>query len=743
MNQAGLIFMFFIGLFAVLQPVQAQDAGWRDLVKLADEHLANHRFEDAAQLYLEAFDNRRNRVQYLAAAAEAYAAGRMYADALPLFEQLMDFPRQPMAGFRHAQMLKHLEQYPEALEAFRSFRLGYDMRAKNSDEVFDRVQREIRGINIAMESRNLLPDYKVVSLSDEINTEYQEIAPEFYDGWLYYTSTQTGSYAIFRSQLSGRQWTKPIRPVMFRALGDRHFAGGSFEQEGKRFYFSVCDEHPGKNPATCALYVLEEQGGLWSEPVRLPDQINAEGSIQAHPQVVRVRDRDFLIFSSNRPGGQGGMDIWYTSKPAGANPLAFARPVNAGTPVNTQGDEVTPHYNHDEQVLYFSSNYHAGFGGYDVFSARGEPQTWRGVQNLGKPVNSGADDWYYTTRTGPFKAMWSSNKKIHIDDSGVHENIFALQHAGSLIPLSISGHVHLLGRPADTIPRASLALHALDLTGQRVLIRSTVSDDGNFSFNLLPEMKYQLTATAYGYYNQTIDISTEGVQRETHVRRSIELEPQPGFVAVTLPEETESEPDPKTTLPSEPELEPIVTMTDEDAGIPVMEQKPEVTAADAVSEPTVEADTIQTELVNDIYILDNAKEVPEPPMTGVAEISSPQHDSPQSEKIPSEEPVEPDLSVLQEPEAPVLEQPVVVETPVYKIQLAAVLQYKESEFAGALPLGNLELETAPNGLTRVLLGNYESEPETRQVLRALEQLGFEGGFVVRYVGGERTVLPNP
>ena len=92
-----------------------------------------------------------------------------------------------------------------------------------------------------------------------------------------------------------------------------------------------------------------------------------------------------LFFSSNRRGGKGGFDIWYSV----ANEKGeFGKAINCGTKINTSGDEITPLYSEDTKTLYFSSDYHPNAGGFDVFKSKGNQNKFNKVQNIGFPVNS-------------------------------------------------------------------------------------------------------------------------------------------------------------------------------------------------------------------------------------------------------------------------------------------------------------------------------------------------------------------
>jgi outer membrane protein OmpA-like peptidoglycan-associated protein len=101
-------------------------------------------------------------------------------------------------------------------------------------------------------------------------------------------------------------------------------------------------------------------------------------------------DGKTIYFTSNRPGGQGGMDIWKTEM---ISEGVFSDPVNLGDVVNTPFDEISPFIHFDQKTLYFSSDGHLGMGGRDLFYAKMQPNgTWNTPVNLGYPINSYKDE---------------------------------------------------------------------------------------------------------------------------------------------------------------------------------------------------------------------------------------------------------------------------------------------------------------------------------------------------------------
>ncbi|MEL6124552.1 MAG: SPOR domain-containing protein, partial [Bacteroidota bacterium] len=115
-------------------------------------------------------------------------------------------------------------------------------------------------------------------------------------------------------------------------------------------------------------------------------------------------DGNALYFSSNRPGGLGGFDI-YVSYLKDGN---WSTPENLGPSINTAGNDITPHF--DGETLYFASDHHFGLGGYDLFTSRIVEGEWSDPKNMGKGVNSPADDYYLTPNVSEGAYYFTSNR---------------------------------------------------------------------------------------------------------------------------------------------------------------------------------------------------------------------------------------------------------------------------------------------------------------------------------------------
>ncbi|MFO7863584.1 MAG: OmpA family protein [Salinivirgaceae bacterium] len=177
--------------------------------------------------------------------------------------------------------------------------------------------------------------------------------------------------------------------------------------DNKQLFITVCkqtklpDGRPYKN---CDIYETRNVNGKWGELQRMENGINGLTTWEGHPTVSA--DGKTLYFASYRPGGMGGIDIYYSKLDSTGQ---WAKPKNLGAPVNSHLNERAPFIHPDNKSLYFASDGHAGIGGYDIFLSRYKDTAWQQPENIGYPINSEEDESGFIVATNGHYAFFSSN----------------------------------------------------------------------------------------------------------------------------------------------------------------------------------------------------------------------------------------------------------------------------------------------------------------------------------------------
>ncbi len=217
----------------------------------------------------------------------------------------------------------------------------------------------------------------------------------------------------------------PAKPLPSSVNNPKYFNSNfCLSEDGQRMILTRC-VRVGDGDLRCSLWQSEKEKGTWKKPMQLPSAINQNGSSSMQPCLVQLTDYEILYFASDRPGGYGNLDIWYSIVKNGH----YQDPVNLGPIINTEGEEVTPFYDKSHNILYFSSDEHHSIGDFDIFCSEGALGRWQHVKHLDHPFNSVYNDFYFTINQDGKSGFLSSNRPYRemVDDDTCCNDIYYLQ----------------------------------------------------------------------------------------------------------------------------------------------------------------------------------------------------------------------------------------------------------------------------------------------------------------------------
>jgi peptidoglycan-associated lipoprotein len=218
----------------------------------------------------------------------------------------------------------------------------------------------------------------------------------------------------------------------------------------------------------------------------------SDSLIAAHPSISN--NGLTIYFVSDMDGGYGGKDIWKVEKMSST----WSEPENLGPQINTPGDEMFP-FIRDNGELYFSSDYHIGMGGLDIFKAvyNEETKEWN-VENMKAPINSTGDDFSITFIPGRDQGMFASNRKGSIGDD---------LYSFILPPKIFRAEGEIVNSETETrVEDAYMRIIGTDGTMLKVQ-----SQEGEFQYRMNPETEYIFAAFKEGYLNAKQIISTKNL----------------------------------------------------------------------------------------------------------------------------------------------------------------------------------------------------------------------------------------
>jgi tetratricopeptide (TPR) repeat protein len=387
--------LFFLLFFSFV--VQAQRASYfRRVFVDAEYFLLYEDFRDALPLYIELFE------AFPDNANVAYRIGLCYINILnekhksaPFFEMATkaitrsykegyftetQAPRE--AFLYYGRALRIINEFSKSKQAFLKY-----LDFLDEGEEFERtlVAKELVALELAQEFiENPIP-VKFTSAGKTINTRFPEINPVVSadSTKLLYTSVQQFYNAIMFSNRRARIWSHPFN-VNSQIFADGQITTVGLSADGFTVLLSRNDNDVF-NLYTSNYDPVKDQ---WGTINRLPKEINTRNW---ETYASFSPSGDTLYFSSNRPGGVGGFDIYYSVRTISG----WTEAVNLGDIINTPFDEIAPTVSHDGNRLFFSSTGHPTMGGYDIFVSVKQKGMWGKPINLRHPINTTDDDVFY------------------------------------------------------------------------------------------------------------------------------------------------------------------------------------------------------------------------------------------------------------------------------------------------------------------------------------------------------------
>lgn len=423
----------------------------------------------------------------------------------------------------YGMQLMSMGKYKDAQTAL----LAY--QKKHPDEV--RVNNLLQGCDNAMQQADA-PISSYVQIMD-LSTNGSDFGPFVKDGWLYFVSDSmmagmkgktdnwTGGhfYNMYKVKCTPDGRTEGnVERVGANLNATYHDGPVFFANEGNTMYFTRTSiknrgfynqPFPGRNDIV-NLKVMTATGydaakDKFSEVKPFP--FNDNDYSTAFPTLSP--NGQLMIFASDMDGSKQGVDLYWTRKGGDGN---WSKPESLGSPVNTEGDEMTP-YLLDEHTLYFASNGHAGWGGYDVYVSHFDAQakTWSTPQNLGKPFNSPYDDLGVAFEANGKMGYFSSNRPAVKKG----DNLYRFEMARIFLKLVVKDEFN--GQPVSGV---TVALNTRDIATKRA-----TNSDGMLIEPLAPRADYTIALSRLGYEPKSLVVTTKNAKDNDTIVTDVVMRP--------------------------------------------------------------------------------------------------------------------------------------------------------------------------------------------------------------------------
>jgi outer membrane protein OmpA-like peptidoglycan-associated protein len=384
-------------------------------------------------------------------------------------------------------VLKHNQQDIDG----RQVRQEYDSLTKYQSDYYVPLKYYYELVEYRKEIDTLRPPQGVLlNMGIQVNSPKADYGPTIgnVDTVLLFTSkrnlhTQTLERRydedLFYSVQEFNMW---MDAVPFNTINTSYNEGSAcLSKDGKQLFFARCDSPDSKG--SCDIFVADrKEDNSWGNVRNLGDNINTI-FWDSHPSLSHTGDT--LFFSSDRKGGFGMTDIYFSIKDKDGN---WQPAKNMGPIINTRGQEVSPFFHHKFNVLYFSSNGHPlNFGDFDIFKTYKQNSNWAEPKNVGPLVNGAGSEYYFTIDSKSEKLYYARSEGDEPANLDLHSFPVPMEaQPDAIATLKGSLTNSQTGKPMRGI------VSIIDLDKGVEVAPKFLRPDGTFDFKLINKRNYLL-----------------------------------------------------------------------------------------------------------------------------------------------------------------------------------------------------------------------------------------------------------
>ncbi|WP_455260083.1 PorE family type IX secretion system protein [Prevotella jejuni] len=473
-------------------------------IKKGDKHLSLGEYYDAATQFKTAYQrtspkDRRQRGELSLKMADCYSRIASSQRAIAAYRNAIRYKQDN--GETHKSLADNLMKEGSYTEAAKEYQIALDSMPNNQV-----IAQSLQAASLAAGMKERGSKY-IVKRMDVFNSRRQDYSPmlfgDKYDQ-LYFTSTRneakgddlsgiTGAKAgdIFLSEKDDKgKWSAP-RAIESALNTEADEGTPAFSVDGREMYITQCLTDPS-NPRYAQIAVSNRSDAAWGKATKLEISRDTLSSF-AHPAVSP--DGNWLYFTSDMPGGKGGLDIWRVRLTGGTT----GGVENLGEPINTPEDEEFPTFRPNGD-LYFSSNGHGGLGGLDIFIAKVGNDHHYHLEHPGYPLNSQGDDFGMTFEGIHNRGFFSSNR----NDGRGWDHIYSFELPE--IIQTVKGWVYEMD--GYELPAAQVFMVGDDGTNKKLAVKG----DGSFEQEVHPGVNYIFLATCNGHLNHKEEIKVGNIE---------------------------------------------------------------------------------------------------------------------------------------------------------------------------------------------------------------------------------------
>ncbi len=502
-------------LLAGIGQVQAQGKKRKSELKQAKELLQYEEYQNAIPHIQELLKEDNQNAYYNFWMGKCLYLTYKKNQALPYFKTVEAVNPDVDEEFHnyYALTLHYNLDFDKAIEEYRKDLERYATDSPEFNNVNNRISQCLFAKKVAKTPDNNL--VKISNMGESINSEFSEHSPVISadNNTLIYTArrpdsrgadVKSGFYDedIYVSKNQGESWSTGEN-IGLPVNSKGHDATISLTADGKTLY----------------LYRHKKDGGLyrtdfdskvakWNEPRSIQKPLNSK---YYEASICQSADSSLLFFTSNRPGGFGGLDIYMSQREGKSD---WSEPKNLGPRINTPFNEDAPYFHPDGRTLYYSSNGPNSLGGYDIFVTEFDKAAGDFMLplNMGSPINSPDDEIYFVLSADGLHGYYTSGKEGGLGEKDIYEIKFPYaRYPKRYYAIEVVGMVQD-ANTLDTLPSKVLLIDkALGMAIDSMDIDASI---GKYSFAVEPSRAYSVEVSTSGYDGVKEEFTTPEIKGE-------------------------------------------------------------------------------------------------------------------------------------------------------------------------------------------------------------------------------------
>jgi outer membrane protein OmpA-like peptidoglycan-associated protein len=502
-----------------------------------ENYITSHEYQAALAIFSKLDSLQPNTQRYLYKMGICNLLMNENLKAVKLFERCKSFnEEQPSALDYYLAKAYHMSHWIDKASAHYSIFINkvkdennkklYKFSIKADKELLEQLlvkaERELINCKNAKELMANPLKLEVVNLGPTINTEYSEYAPVISadETELIFTSTKPikrkedkikpdsiNDEDVYLSNKINGKWTVPVQ-MSSNINTSTHDASIALSPDGQTLFLYRFDEYT-ENPLNASgnIFTSKLKGTEWTIAERLNDKVN---SPDWEPSASLTENGTTLFFASNRRGGKGGTDLYFSKKLSDGS---WDEAINMGDNINTLYNDDCPFIHPDGKTLYFSSKGHNSMGGYDIFISKWDStkNTWGKPENMGYPISTAGDDLHFAISPNATRIYFASIREEGLGNMDIYyANIENKESAKVLLMTGI------VTDSISAIP-VEVVIRTKDKNNkEEISTHKSNSSTGKYTLVLNDGKNYDLifSSPKFGSHYENIDLTNETEYKE-------------------------------------------------------------------------------------------------------------------------------------------------------------------------------------------------------------------------------------